>query len=141
MKSFEAATEINATPDRIWKSLTDGANYASWDSGVVSVEGTIAPGETIKVVSAAAPGRTFPVKVTEFSPNRSMAWSGGMPLGLFKGVRTFSLTPVADGRTRFVVREEYTGPLLSMMWRSMPDLGPSFAQFADGLKRLAEQPD
>ena len=60
-----------------------------------------------------------------------------MPLGLFKGVRTFTLTP--DGRaTRFDMREEYTGPLLPVIWRSMPDLGPSFEQFARGLKAKAE---
>jgi hypothetical protein len=41
--------------------------------------------------------------------------------------------------TRFTVREEYTGPLLPMIWRSMPDLGPSFRQFANGLKRRAER--
>jgi hypothetical protein len=68
-----------------------------------------------------------------------MTWSGGMPLGLFKGVRTFSLTPDGDG-TRFTMREEYTGPLLGLIWRSMPDLGPSFEQFARGVKARAEQP-
>jgi hypothetical protein len=120
--------------------LGDGAHYPDWDSGVLRVEGKIALGETIKVVSGAAPGRTFPVKVSELDPNRSMTWSGGMPLGLFTGVRTFTLTPASDGTTHFQVREEYTGPLLSIMWRSMPDLGPSFAQFAAGLKRRAEQP-
>ena len=140
MKSFEASSVINATPDRIWSILVDGAHYPDWDSGVVSVDGRIVSGETIKVVSGAAPGRTFPVKVSEMNPTRSMTWSGGMPLGLFKGVRTFTLTPAADGTTQFRLREEYTGPLLSMMWRSMPDLGPSFAQFAAGLKRRAEQP-
>jgi hypothetical protein len=36
------------------------------------------------------------------------------------------------------VREEYTGPLLPLIWRSMPDLGPSFRQLADGLKQRAE---
>jgi hypothetical protein len=140
MKSFEAGSEINATPDRIWAILVDGATYPDWDSGVLSVDGRIAPGETIKVVSAASPGRTFPVKVTTFEPTSQMTWSGGMPLGLFTGVRTFKLTPGSDGSTQFHVREEYSGPLLPMMWRSMPDLGPSFAQFATGLKRRAEQP-
>jgi transposase len=27
------------------------------------------------------------IKVTEFEPARRMTWTGGMPLGLFKGVR------------------------------------------------------
>ena len=140
MKAFEASSVIDASPDRIWGILTDGARYPDWDSGVISVDGRVASGETIKVVSSASPGRTFPVKVTGFTPSRSMTWSGGMPLGLFKGVRTFTLAPTAEGTTRFAVREEYSGPLLSMMWRSMPDLGPSFAQFANGLKQRAEQP-
>jgi hypothetical protein len=76
--------------------------------------------------------------VTEFVPGKKMVWSGGMPLGLFKGVRTFSLTPDGNGGTRFHVREEYTGPLLPMIWRSIPDLAPSFNQFASGLKSRAE---
>jgi hypothetical protein len=40
--------------------------------------------------------------------------------------------------TSFRVREEYTGPLLGLIWRSMPDLGPSFDRFARGLKLRAE---
>jgi hypothetical protein len=52
---------------------------AQWDSGVQKVDGRVAPGEKIKVVSEANPGRAFPVKVTEFEPARSMVWSGGMP--------------------------------------------------------------
>ena len=47
--------------------LTDASSYADWDSGVVRVEGRIAPQEKIKVVSEANPGRAFPVKVTELS--------------------------------------------------------------------------
>ena len=37
-----------------------------------------------------------------------MTWSGGMPLGLFRGVRTFTLAPGTEGATRFTVREEET---------------------------------
>jgi len=64
--------------------------------------------------------------------------SGGMPLGLFKGKRMFTLSPQGNGTTKFNMREEYTGPLLPMLWRSIPDLGPSFNQFANGLKQRVE---
>jgi hypothetical protein len=138
MKSYDAAATIEAPPETIWAILTDAPAYAEWDSGVERVEGRIAPGEKIKVVSEANPGRAFPVKVTAFEPARAMTWSGGMPLGLFKGVRTFALTP--DGAAiRFTMREEYSGPMLGLIWRSMPDLGPSFEQFARGLKQRAER--
>jgi hypothetical protein len=138
MKHYESAAEIDASPDAVWAVLTDAGAYPDWDSGVQSVEGTIAPGEQITVRSEANPARAFPVKVTEFAPGQRMTWSGGMPLGLFKGVRTFALTPSGDG-TRFVMREQYTGPLLPLIWRSMPDLQASFDQFAAGLKARVEQ--
>ncbi len=138
MKYYEAESTINASPDAVWAILTEAPGYTAWDSGVVRVEGRIAPGETIKVVSKANPSRTFPVKVTEFVPGQRMVWSGGMPLGLFKGVRTFTLAP-AGSTTKFSMREEYTGPLLPMIWGSIPDLGPSFQQFASGLKAKAER--
>jgi hypothetical protein len=137
MRYYEATALIQARPEAIWAVLTDAPGYAGWDSGVVRVEGRIAPQEKIKVVSEANPKRAFPVTVTEFSAAERMVWSGGMPLGLFKGERTFTLAP-EDGATRFRMREEYTGPLLPLMWRSMPDLGPSFEQFARGLKARAE---
>jgi uncharacterized protein YndB with AHSA1/START domain len=133
VRFYEASATIAAQPDRIWSILTDAPNLSNWDSGVERVEGRIAAGETIKVFVKVNPGRAFPVKVTEFVPGQRMVWSGGMPLGLFKGVRTYTLTPQGGGTTKFDMREEYTGPL-----RSIPDLGPSFTQFANGLKQKAE---
>jgi hypothetical protein len=138
MKSYEASALIESTPEAIWRVLADGASYPEWDSGVDRVEGRIAAGEKIKVHAAVNPGRAFPVKVSEFVPNRSMRWTGGMPLGLFRGERTFTLSPAGNGTTRFTLREEYTGPLLPLIWRSIPDLGPSFTQFANGLKQRVE---
>jgi hypothetical protein len=139
MRAFEATAVIRARPEQVWAILTDAPGYTDWDSSVARIEGRIAPGESIKLESKAAPGRSFPIKVTEFDPPRRMVWSGGMPIpGLFKGVRTFTLAPEGDG-TRYTMREEYTGLLLPMIWPSMPDLGPSFEQWSAGLGRYAEE--
>lgn len=139
MKSYAATALIEASPDTVWAILTDAPRYSQWDSGVERIEGQIALGEKIRVFSKINPRRAFPVTVTEFIPGQRMVWSGGMPLGLFKGVRTFTLSPHRSDATSFTMREEYTGVLLPLMWRSMPDLGPSFEQFATGLKRQAER--
>ncbi len=137
MKAYEAEAVIDAPPSTVWAVLTDGDAYGEWDSGV-RVEGRIARGERIKLTSEANPGRAFPVRVTELEAPRRMVFSGGMPLGLFRGVRSYRLEPRGEGATAFSMREEYTGPLLPLIWRSMPDLGPSFEQFAGGLKAQAE---
>ena len=135
---FETETVIDARPEDVWPVLADTASWADWDSGVLGVEGEAAEGKRIKIRSELNPKRAYPVKVVEFEPNRRMAWLGGMPLGLFKGVRTYTLTPEGEGRTRFAMREEFTGPLLPLIWRSMPDMSDSFRQFASGLKQRVE---
>jgi hypothetical protein len=139
VKAYDATSVIDASPATIWAILTDAPGYARWDSGVLRVDGRIASGEKLKLVSEVNPKRTFSLQVTEFRPGERMTWTGGMPLGLFRGVRTFTLTPQGNGATRFTMREEYGGPLLAMIGRSLPDLGPSFQKFATGLKRQAEQ--
>src|ERR1700730_12724800 len=139
MKEYSATALIEASPKAIWDLLTDARGNADWNPSVDRVEGTIALGETIKVLVKVNPGRAFPVKVTEFKPAEKMVWSGGMPLGLFKGERTYTLTPTANGETHFKMREEYTGPMLGMIWKSIPDLGPAFQEFAQSLKRAAEK--
>jgi hypothetical protein len=138
MRYYEAASTIDASPEAVWAVLSDGAAWPTWDSGVDAVEGTIATGATIKIRSQAAPGRAFPVTVTRFEPPAHLRFSGGMPLRLFRGVRTYEAALDEGGRTRFRMREEYTGPLLPLIWRSMPDLGPSFERFARGLKQRVE---
>ena len=138
MRSYEATSTINASPEAVWSVLSDGATWQTWDSGVDAVDGKIEMGERIKIRSQAAPGRAFPVKVTRFDPPARLRFSGGMPLGLFRGVRTYEVSPGADGRVTFRMREDYTGPLVPLIWRSMPDLGPSFQQFATGLKQRVE---
>ena len=102
------------------------------------VEGEIGHGHKIKVFAKISPRRAFPVKVTELETPRRMVWRGGMPLGLFKGVRQFNLA--SEGAvTSCTMREELSGPLLPLIWRAMPDLQPSFDQVARELKQQAEQ--
>jgi len=138
MKSYESSAVIEATPEAVWAVLEDAAGYPSWDSGVVRVEGRIGLGGRITVYSSISPNRAFPVTVSELVPGVGMTWRGGMPLGLFRGVRTFALMPEPGGSTRLEMREEFSGPLLPVMWRMMPDLQPTFDQFTAGLKAWVE---
>jgi uncharacterized protein YndB with AHSA1/START domain len=137
MKHYEASATIDAPPEAVWAVLTDGAGWPAWDSGVTAVEGRFAEGEKVTVRTEVSPGRAFPVTVTALEAPRRMVFTGGMPLGLFRGERTYTLTP-SDGGTAFRMREKYTGPLLGLIWKSMPDLQPSFDRFAAGLKRRVE---
>jgi hypothetical protein len=141
MKSFTVSVVIAAPADRIWALLTDAAGYPSWNSTVDRVVGTIALGNRVTVHAKISPGRAFPVTVTGFEPGRRMVWSGGMPLGLFVGERTFTLDDAGGGAVTFAMREEFRGLLAPLITRSIPDLQPAFDQFARDLKRRAEASD
>ncbi|MEO0558606.1 MAG: SRPBCC domain-containing protein [Bacteroidota bacterium] len=134
---YQASTDIRATPMALWTLLTDADQIPSWEPDIIRIDGQIAKGERL-VVHTAFSDRAFPVTVTHFVPGSKMVWRGGMPLGLFVGVRTFSLEPLADGVTRFTTSERYSGPLLPLMRRSIPDLQPFFDRFAASLRQRAE---
>ena len=137
MNSFEAETAIQANPADVWRELIDGGSWPGWDSGVDAVEGAIAPGARITIRSKAAPGRAFPVRVTEFVAGSRLQFTGGMPFGMFRGVRDYILTPSGTA-TRLLMREEYTGWMLGVFAKQLPDLNPFFRQFVNGLRARVE---
>ncbi|MEI7778330.1 MAG: SRPBCC domain-containing protein [Actinomycetes bacterium] len=135
---FSTNIKIDAAPQMVWDVLTDLPNWASWNTTITGTQGTISLHAKVKVSVTANPGRAFPVKVTALNAPRQMVWTGGMPLGTFVGTRTFELEPQAGG-THFTMTEVYTGLLAALITRSIPDLQPSFDEFATCLKAHAEQ--
>jgi uncharacterized protein YndB with AHSA1/START domain len=72
MKTFATRTTIHATPESIWRILTDAAGFPNWNTTVVRVDGRIPLGEKVTVHVKAAPGRAFPVKVAWSSNTRAL---------------------------------------------------------------------
>ena len=138
VKKFQVSTTISANIDAIWQILTDASHYTDWNTTVDKVEGRIAAGEKITFHAKVSPGRAFPVKVTEFVPGEKMVWTGGMPLGLFKGERVFTLTDRRGGAVEFRMSETFSGLLSPLIERSIPNLQPAFDQFAADLRKRAE---
>jgi hypothetical protein len=131
------AIHIAAPAERIWALLTDAADFPRWNSTVTSIEGTIALGEKL-TLRVPISDRTFSPKVTELAAGKRMVWSDGMA-PMFKGERTFTLTPRADGTTDFEMVEVFSGVMLPMIKGSLPDFAPVFDRYARDLKKEAER--
>jgi hypothetical protein len=138
MKIFEATTTINASPETIWNILADPSGYPEWDTSMDHIEGNLALGETVKFFTKLS-DQAFPVRVTAFEPGKKMVLTGGMPLGLFKSERTHTLTPAKDGQTTFHTKEIFSGLLLPIFGKNLPDLTENFEGFAAALKEQAEK--
>ncbi|MEX0340818.1 MAG: SRPBCC family protein [Arenibacterium sp.] len=138
MKQVQSTVEIDASPQRVWDVLTDAKTLSESNLGITKLDGEISDGSSFKLWADISPNRAFALTVTQFRPGEFMEWTGGMPLGLFTGKRQFRLSANGNG-TVLDMEETFTGLLSGVIWKSMPDLQPSFDQFAQGVKRLAEQ--
>ncbi len=130
-RSTSITQHIDADAATVWRLLTTAADYPEWNSTIVSLEGQIAPGSKIKLVSTLDPSRTFSLKVKAFEPNVRLAWGDAM------GTRTYSLSG-DDGGTRIEIVERIGGPLFPFFARMIPPFDESFEQFTADLKKAAE---
>ena len=128
---------IRATAPAIWDILSDAKGFPRWNSTITRIDGDIRDGERLRLH---VPGtdRTFTPRVSGLVPNQRMTWTGGLA-PIFSGVRTFVLRPRADGSTDFAMEERFSGVMLPLIGRFLPDFGPVFASFASDLTREAER--
>ena len=137
-RSCAISVEIQAPAEKVWSLLTDAEGMTRWNSTLTSIDGPIELGGIVRMQVPEAPGRTFKPKVVQFEPNRRMEWREGNPM--FLGVRTYTLTPLADGTsTRFEMTERFSGLMLPMIGGRLPDFGPIFERYATDLKAEAER--
>lgn len=134
-KTFSRTTTISQTIDAdaatIWQLLTNTADYARWNSTIVSVEGNIQKGEKIRLKSTLDPSRTFKLKVKEMVPQQKLIWGDAM------GERTYTLEK--NGKeTLFTMTEKIGGLMFPLFANKIPSFDESFEQFTADLKKEAE---
>ncbi|WP_427006349.1 SRPBCC domain-containing protein [Pseudarthrobacter sp. H2] len=136
MKSFEAEAMIYARSSTVWDIITDAGNFTVWASGITRIDGQVRNGGTIRIRTRTGGNRTFRLRVRQI-PGEVMTWTGGLPLSLFTGVRTFTLSP-QGGKTHLRVREDFSGPLIGLIGRAVPDMGQDCTGYVNAVKERAE---
>lgn len=151
LKEYSTGDWINSPPDRVWALLTDAAGYETWNPEILGVVGRFAPGAKIKARVKVKAGngkmavRMVGMRITAFEPlgagarRARMEWTGGLPLGLFKGVRILSVAPGSRGGTDFRMDLKMSGPLAGPILKSIGDRQPEIDSFTAGLKARAEE--
>jgi uncharacterized protein YndB with AHSA1/START domain len=139
MKEYVTTCAINASPATVWAILTNADGYAAWNPEILGITGQIVSGGRITARVRLGDGaiRSVTMRVTALEPPSRMEWTGGIPLGLFVGRRTFTVTPTASG-TEFRLHLRMSGALSSMIIKSVGDRQPEIDSFAAALKARAE---
>lgn len=138
MKEFRARAIINASAPEVFKTLMNLESYPKFDPNCIKIEGEMMEEGLLKIRSKLSPNRIFKVRITTLKPHEKMVWESGLPFNLFKGVRTFTVMPKDDQTSEFEMAEVFSGPLLALFAKAIPDMTPAFLDFAKGLKRFME---
>jgi len=118
MKTVESRIVVAASPADVWETLVDFESYPAWNPFIVSASGTPAVGERLAIRIRPPEGREmgFKPRVTAAVPGERLEWLGHLGVrGLFDGRHEFRLEPLADGRTKLVHRETFSGVLVGLL--------------------------
>ena len=114
MRTITRTVELDAPPQQVWEVLTDTPAHADWNPFITRMDGDLEVGRRIEVRIAPPGGKpmTFRPTVTDVEPAHRLAWLGRFLLpGLFDGAHSFTLEPLAEGRTRLTQSETFRGLL------------------------------
>lgn len=119
--------EIYASPDVVWKVLTDFPNYPEWHPHITRIEGTPEVGQRLNFDNTSGgSAMRFTPKVLTAEPGVELRWLGHVAFpGLLDGEHSFTLAEGAGGTTRFIQSESFTG-ILAPLSPLMMDLGAAF---------------
>jgi uncharacterized protein YndB with AHSA1/START domain len=131
-RSTTVSTLIDASPAKVWALLTHAEDIPRWNSTVVSIEGTIAKGEKIKLISSLDPDRTFKLKIKEMEQEKLLVWGDAV------GKRRYTLEQTEEGLL-FTMTEKISSPFFPLFANKIPSFDESFEQFAADLKKAAEE--
>lgn len=131
--------DIPATPDQVWRHLTDFTAYGRWNPFITRAEGTLEAGRSLTIRLEPPGGRamTFRPRVTVVRPGSTVEWLGRTVLpGVFDGRHRFELTPIAGG-TRLEHSETFRGLLVPLLRGSLD--GPTRRGFEAMNRALADR--
>ena len=137
MKRFSAETDINAPPEAVWRVLADVANWSKWDPTTDAAGGVVEKGGQLTFHSSQAPGQSLKVNLTAVDEPFLLEWTGGVARA-FTTLRTHRIVPDGDQASKVEVSEEFSGALLPMIEKQIPDIGAQLDEFLDGLKKRVE---
>lgn len=139
MPEVTVATDVPAPPPVVWNVLTDVESYPKWNT-LLSVRGEFAVGEPVaaRLSVPGLPTVPFSPTVTAIEPERALRWRSSL-FGV-AAEHAFLLEPKADGGTRFIQQETFSGPVAGpVVGRLERRIRRGFEQMNVGLRRRATE--
>ncbi|GHU04950.1 hypothetical protein AGMMS49960_21200 [Betaproteobacteria bacterium] len=138
-KQIETEIKISATPNTVWRILTDFAAYPDWNPFIQWVKGEVKEQNhiNVRVVPTGSKGMTFNPIILSVIENKEIKWIGSVLFkGLFDGEHHLVIQENKDGTTTFSQREYFSGIFVGLFDTKNTETG--FHTMNQKLKELAE---
>jgi hypothetical protein len=106
---------LSSPVEEVWSTLTSLSDYDRWNPFITSAAGVLTVGERLDITIQPPGGRSMRFRpwVTAVEPHRYVEWLGRLVVpGVFDGRHSFTLTPLAGGRTLFQQSESFSGAMV-----------------------------
>lgn len=142
MKELRTEIMINASPEKVWKILTDFEKYPKWNPFIYRVAGTAEKNEKVDITFRnGLKEMTLHCLVTNAKPSKELCWKYHYILPfLFRGEHCFIIEESAKDKVRFIDREQFNGLLVFTQAKDIDTNSKHDFEAMDlALKKLAEK--
>jgi len=143
VKEIRTEIVIKATPAKIWKILTNFEQFSTWNPFIISIQGTLAAGNIIRVELAPPDAKRMKLKprILRVIPNQEFRWLGRILIpGIFDGEHIFELRDNKNETTTVIQREIFTGILVPFLKKMLDDnTRRGFESMNSELKKVCEE--
>ena len=135
--------DIDASPQQVWRLLTDLSAYPEWNPFIVRAEGRVEVGSRLTLRMQPVGGRpaTLRPTIVQADEGSCLRWRGSVGVrGILDAEHVFRITARDGGRSRLHQNEHFTGLLVPLLAKSLHrTTRPAFDAMNEALKSRAER--
>jgi hypothetical protein len=116
--TIKTAIDIAASAEMVWRVLTYFPDYPKWNPFLVSIQGSLSPGQRLKIQARLSQDREykFSPRIVKVIPATELRWRRWRFIeGVFDREQAFFIVPNGIKGVRFIQREHFSGLLVSLV--------------------------
>ena len=141
-KELRTEIEIQASPEKVWQTLTNLDKYPDWNPFIHHAIGKAKVGEKVDITfRSGSKEMTLHCTVIKVVPNKELIWKYHVILpGLFSGEHSFTIEPMGTNQVRFIDKEIFNGLLIPLQAKDIDtNSRRGFEEMDKALKARVEQ--